>query len=255
MGLIMLLENLSHSIVFLERDNEAIKLDFDYLNYKNDKHPVIFYLGDYLHPTTGNKLFGGINLNYLEPVEIQYLKKAAKDIDLKSGNLKDRYWKLHHSLRKLFGFKGLIDPKEFMDRSYRTYNEKFVSGRRRGNIILLDFTTEDEKEAAQRALEDGEYWHELSPEDQAKYIDQILAGQEEEADAAEKMAKPEPQPEPQPAPQAAPKPLPQPAGKPPQFKPMTQQDLLPPVRPPQPPTQGGNPIEKNKTDQGLKPEE
>lgn len=240
----MLLENMVHSVVFLEDNNEAIKLDFDYLNYKKDKHPVIFYMGDWVHPVTGNKLFGGINLNYLEPVEIQYLKKIVKTYNvLKGGNLKDRYWKLYHGIRKLLGYKGLVDPQEFMNRAYRTYNEKFISGRRRGNIVLLDFTAEDEQDAVKRATEDGEAWDELEPEEQAKYIDQVLQAQEDESDAAEKLTQIKPAPKQPPLPKAT------------QFKPMTQQDLLPPIQPQPQPKPPGNPIEKDKIDRGLNPDE
>lgn len=86
---------------------------FDYQNANVDPSPDVWKLGTFIHPTTGNNLLAGINLNYLDNEQTERLKYYAPEI-LKDKNLKTRYW----TGRKLL-------PDIFTD-AYRTYDQQYI---------------------------------------------------------------------------------------------------------------------------------
>jgi len=87
--------------------------NFDYANYDTDPRPSVLVLGYWKHPTTGNTLLGGINLNYLHDDQILRLRQALKEI------LQVRGLKLRYRLGKR------LLPDIF--KQYRTYNKDHVS--------------------------------------------------------------------------------------------------------------------------------
>ncbi len=86
----------------------------DYYNYKTDPKPNVLMLGYWVHPNTGNKLLGGINLNYISQQQLTNLRKKLPKI-LGQKGLKARY---------RFGRRTLPDIFRFF---YRTYNSEFVN--------------------------------------------------------------------------------------------------------------------------------
>jgi len=96
-------------------EGEAPKWGFRYDNWHNDPRPSILLLGAYTHPSTGNNLVGGINLNYLNDQERDNLARVLPQI-MKTGNLYSRY----HTGRRLL-------PQIF-DTKYRTYDSKYIRG-------------------------------------------------------------------------------------------------------------------------------
>lgn len=86
---------------------------FDYPNYKLDQRPRVLVLGYWKNPDTGNKLLGGINLNYLTEPELQKLRVALPLI-LRPKDLKNRYNVGKRILPDIFG------------QFYRTYNKSYV---------------------------------------------------------------------------------------------------------------------------------
>lgn len=104
----------SKFFVFCEA-GEGPKWDFDYANYKNDPKPSILVLGAYQHPSTGNNLVGGINLNYLDATQRNELAKVLPKL-MQQTNLYSRY----HLGKKLL-------PAVFGN-SYRTYNSAHIRG-------------------------------------------------------------------------------------------------------------------------------
>lgn len=58
-------------------------------------------LGHWRHPTSGNNLVAGINLNYLSQQQRQQLQQALPQL-LKSRNLKQRYWMGRRLLPQIF---------------------------------------------------------------------------------------------------------------------------------------------------------
>jgi hypothetical protein len=88
---------------------------FDYTGRKAyDPKPDILVLGAFKHPNTGNRLVGGINLNYLTSAENERLEKILPEI-MRGRNLYERY-----------NIGRLHDPLIF-DTYYRTYNNDFIS--------------------------------------------------------------------------------------------------------------------------------
>ena len=86
---------------------------FKYPNYNSDPRPNILALGQYKHPTSGNDLIAGINLNYLDKPQIQQLRQAMPRF-LRFKNLRQRYWAGRKLLPDLFAS------------AYRTYNKDLV---------------------------------------------------------------------------------------------------------------------------------
>ena len=72
-------------------DGEGPRWKFNYDNWQNDPKPDILLLGAYRHPTTGNNLVGGINLNYLDTKTRDKLARNLPKI-MEPNNLKRRYW-------------------------------------------------------------------------------------------------------------------------------------------------------------------
>ena len=81
---------------------------FDYPKFQVDKRPRVLVLGKWRHPTTGNVLLAGINLNYLSEDEIERLRMSLGAI-LAQKNLKKRYRVGRDLVPDIFGT------------SYRTY--------------------------------------------------------------------------------------------------------------------------------------
>lgn len=104
----------SRFALICEKD-EAPRWQFDYDNATKDPNPDILLLGAYRHPTTGNNLVGGINLNYLDERQRDKLASTLPKI-MQGKNLKDRYW---------IGRKTVPDV---FHKFYRTYNPKFIRG-------------------------------------------------------------------------------------------------------------------------------
>ncbi len=70
---------------------------FSYANYTTDPRPNVLILGRMRHPSTGNNLTYGVNLNYLSKSQIASLRKMLPNI-FNEKNLKARYWKLRDTL-------------------------------------------------------------------------------------------------------------------------------------------------------------
>jgi len=108
-------ESTFFSIPIIESE-EGPRWQFGYQGKRvNDPHPDILLLGAYKHPSTGNNLVGGVNLNYMTDKQRTAVAHALPEI-MKQGNLKKRYW----AGRKLV-------PDVF-NSFYRTYNADHVRG-------------------------------------------------------------------------------------------------------------------------------
>lgn len=101
--------------VFILEDEEGPRWRFGYDNWHQDPTPDILLLGAYRHPSTGNNLVGGINLNYVTAKQRDQIAYALPEI-MKPSNLKGRY----HAGRRLV--------PEVFDNFYRTYNSNFIRG-------------------------------------------------------------------------------------------------------------------------------
>lgn len=97
---------------------------FDYENWHNDPTPHVLQLGHWVHPTTGNTLIAGINLNYLSNDQVDALRYYLPDI-LSDRNLKVRY----HSGKRLL-------PDVFGN-FYRTYDRKHVNVVEPGSLSFM----------------------------------------------------------------------------------------------------------------------
>jgi len=91
-------------------------LNMNYGNYKVDPRPLVVQLGKWRHPSTGNMLVGGINLNYLSDDQLERLRKYGPDL-LQYKNLKNRYWR---------GRSLLPDVFDSDSGFYRTYNQDYI---------------------------------------------------------------------------------------------------------------------------------
>lgn len=63
-------------------------LTFRYANYKEDPEPTIFYLGRGIQPQTGNRIIGGLNLNYIRtrgPRVVEDLLRVNLPVLLQAG--------------------------------------------------------------------------------------------------------------------------------------------------------------------------
>lgn len=87
---------------------------FNYANATQDQTPDVLVLGNYTHPSTGNELVGGINLNYLEPHDLKQLQRATPEI-MRGGDLQQRY---------RIGKQVLPDV---FDAFYRTYDSAYIN--------------------------------------------------------------------------------------------------------------------------------
>ena len=106
---------------------------FGYDRFKVDPQPNVLLLGRWRHPSTRNTLVGGINLNYLNELEIERLRKSLSDILRSSRNLKARYW------------TGQSLVPDIFDKAYRTYDSKFVHAITPGTLRLWSKRAEQEK--------------------------------------------------------------------------------------------------------------
>lgn len=97
---------------------------FNYANWQNDPRPLILRLGKYNHPTTGNSLVGGVNLNYMSQSEVEDLQYYLPEI-LKPKNLRDRYWEGRRLLPQAF------------ENFYRTYRSDMMDGSSDGTLLFL----------------------------------------------------------------------------------------------------------------------
>lgn len=100
----------------INEEDEGPRWQFNYNGKKvTDFNPDILLLGAYKHPTTGNNLIGGINLNYISPKQRDEIAYALPQI-MDSKDLLDRYWIGRSLLPEIF--------KNY----YRTYNPKYIRG-------------------------------------------------------------------------------------------------------------------------------
>ena len=81
----------------------------------HDQKPQVLFLGGWWHPTTGNRLFGGINLNYLSEAQLDRLRRELPKIFGRRGNLQTRARAVEALIPDIF------------DTAYRTYNRANMS--------------------------------------------------------------------------------------------------------------------------------
>ena len=103
--------------VLYERDSRTYT--FDYEKFKVDPRPQALYFGSWRHPSTGNRLMCGLNLNYLNTEQQQRLQTILPQIfrageDLESG-----------TRGRVRRFKSLA--QDIFDIGYRTYDRKYVA--------------------------------------------------------------------------------------------------------------------------------
>jgi hypothetical protein len=95
---------------------------FDYDGKKTyDPRPDVLVLGAYVHPNTGNRLVGGININYMTTSELDKLEGLVPKL-VKGRNLYERY-----------NIGRSIDPLIFTT-YYRTYNADNINMVGKGKI-------------------------------------------------------------------------------------------------------------------------
>jgi len=103
---------------------------FSYSNYNVDPRPDVLKLGYWVHPSTGNTLLGGINLNYLSAGQVKKLKEIAKQLFAR-GTLRSRYRYLRRKLPDIAQYYRTYDedyiysdqPDEFKDFDFRDVKE------------------------------------------------------------------------------------------------------------------------------------
>ncbi len=100
---------------FITEAGEAPRWSFPYSNWKHDHTPSILLLGAYTHPTSGNNLVGGINLNYLTAQQRDDLARKLPQL-MTATNL---YQRCHLGKQ--------IMPDIFKN-YYRTYDSKHIRG-------------------------------------------------------------------------------------------------------------------------------
>lgn len=103
----------------LGEDGEAPRWGFNYDSYKNDPSPDILVLGAYTHPSSGNNLIGGVNLNYLDKDARDDLARVLPRL-MQGSNLYQRYHLGKQLLPRVF--------KNF----YRTYKAQNIRGINQG---------------------------------------------------------------------------------------------------------------------------
>lgn len=107
--------SITESNLFNE-EGEGPRWRFNYNGKRvTDFNPDILLLGAYKHPSTGNNLVGGINLNYISPEQREKLAYALPQI-MDAKNLRERYWTGRSLLPDVFS------------KYYRTYNPKYIRG-------------------------------------------------------------------------------------------------------------------------------
>lgn len=100
----------------INEDGEGPRWQFSYNGKRvTDPNPDVLLLGVYRHPSTGNNLVGGINLNYITPEQREKLAYALPQI-MGAKNLRERYWTGRSLLPDIF------------NTYYRTYNPRFILG-------------------------------------------------------------------------------------------------------------------------------
>jgi hypothetical protein len=144
--------------------------NMDYDRWQNDPQPQILQLGSFDHPTTGNNLIAGINLNYLTKKQVDALRKSLPEI-LKSKNLYTRYW----TGRKLV-------PSVF-NNSYRTYRSDAVKKVKKGTLNFMtpeELAEKGDEDAAQKLQNKLDQEVGIKPDD--KDQDNIPDNTEKEAE-------------------------------------------------------------------------
>lgn len=85
------LKHSSRFTVVLTEAGALPRWQFDYDGKKTyDPRPDALVLGAYIHPSTGNRLVGGINLNYMTNAEVNQLERILPQLT-KGRNLYERY--------------------------------------------------------------------------------------------------------------------------------------------------------------------
>ena len=120
--------------------------EFEYGPHRVDPTPKVFVLGRYRHPTTGNILVAGINLNYLAEDEISRLRQNLSPI-LAERTLNDRYWKGRELIPDIFKV------------AYRTYRQDEIVAVSRE--VIRKWPSEGAREEEERRRK----WREMSPEE------------------------------------------------------------------------------------------
>lgn len=193
---------LSNLIIDVSRvifEGYGVTWNFDYDRWKQDPQPQVLKLGTWVHPSTGNTLIGGVNLNYMTPNQIDRLRYYLPDI-LKNKNLKDRYW------------AGMGLAPDIFKQLYRTYDRRYI------NIVTpstLKFMTPAELQK-------------LGQQDRAS---RLQTRRDMLKDLAKKKDKTVPPPEPEDVPQA---PKPEAPPEAPEGPPETPPTPSAPPRPPKP---------------------
>jgi hypothetical protein len=102
----------------------------------HDTKPDILVLGSYTHPSTGNDLVGGININYLTNIELKTLMKQLPSF-IDAADLYDRY----HAGKELL--------PDIFDKAYRTYDADLIQSPKPGQLFALPQHAQTPEQAAQ----------------------------------------------------------------------------------------------------------
>lgn len=115
-------------------------LDIDYGGWQVDPEPKVLHLGKWVHPSTGNLLVAGINLNYLGKRDLDRLRYYLPEI-LKNRNLYVRY----HTGKKL-----LPDIFKNYYRTYRSDKVKLIDKETLKFMSPKEISQQGDEERAER---------------------------------------------------------------------------------------------------------
>lgn len=105
--------------LLLEASAPVFRFTYDRAN--NDPRPRVLVFGRWQHPTTGNKLVCGLNLNYLDDDEVEQIKKYLPQI-MKPDSLKNKYW----VGRSLF--------PDIWRKAWRHYDERYIRAEQQAGL-------------------------------------------------------------------------------------------------------------------------
>lgn len=126
-------------------EDEAPLYNFYYNNQKsgrranNDRNPSVIWLGEFIHPSTGNNLWVGLNLNYMSPKQREELRLV---LPLAMSETDSLYRRVHILLNQLVR-QTSINPNNV----FRYYDRNFVSGVDREVFQLPDIPIKDIEKA------------------------------------------------------------------------------------------------------------
>lgn len=113
LGLSTLRHSEARSAPYVASEGYGRTYEFSYPNYSKDPRPKVLTLGFWTNKSTKNTILGGINLNYLDPLQLEKLRDNLPVL-LKPKTLKDRYRLGLRLLPTIYG------------RYYRTYRKDYV---------------------------------------------------------------------------------------------------------------------------------